>query len=281
MWDGNHDNFPPAALITGSAVEVLFGLTGLAVGLAQLVLDAGSPLATAGTIACQMLGWYTFVVYTIAAPAYATRHKGTLYPGLSESQSDFVVAMGIFGGVCYCFALQGSQFFLAFKLHKIQSGKGDLYTPEYYRPRLGMWTGAVLIAGASQTAIGALLRHALGAGRFEAPVVSPPYMVFYPELTITLGCLVTLYGLVGLLFTVGVIPARPSSATGFSLLAAFIFLSHMAFQNLGQSFAGAALVIVNSQLVGLTFSLTYFPAYLVAKLCLRGDMVVPEDGLAV
>eukprot|EP00271_Cylindrocystis_brebissonii_P019424 TRINITY_DN5892_c0_g1_i1.p1 TRINITY_DN5892_c0_g1~~TRINITY_DN5892_c0_g1_i1.p1 ORF type:complete len:331 (-),score=37.90 TRINITY_DN5892_c0_g1_i1:319-1311(-) len=267
MWNGDAQNFPPAAMIVGSATEVFFAVVGLAVALAQIVLNAGSPAATIFAIGSSCLGWYTFVVFTIAAPAYNQANAlAPLWSGLNSSQSEAVTAMGILGGVSHCFCLQGGQFFLLFKLLRLQNGNEKHYDAEYHRSRLVAFSTFVLIAGGSQLTTGVIVRHALGGGRYAAPVVSPPYGVFYPEMTIACGCAVLLYGIFLILVALALVPKSTFTPTLIALCGLGTYITQLTLQNIAQEWAGGALIILGSQQVGLTFMVAFFPAYLAINL---------------
>jgi len=99
------------AAFMGGLCEVIFGLFGLAVGLAGGVLGYFSKPLTFALIGVQTVtGWYTFITYVFVIPAFRIANEAKPMLGMAPVASKAVGAFGILTSLAWCLALQGGQF---------------------------------------------------------------------------------------------------------------------------------------------------------------------------
>ncbi|OSX71484.1 hypothetical protein BU14_0528s0012 [Porphyra umbilicalis] len=211
------DVIPPLLPFLGGLFEVIFGFTGLVVGIIELAFASGGIFATICFLIIQVpLSWFTFIVYVFMIPAYRWRlDLVTVVAGttLSVSRTHGLIAMGVVTSVAFCAALQGGQFVFALRLLAYQAQQAQerpsaaLTTAlTHARPRAIFWCALFTLGGASTLAAGAVLADALGSGRVDAPAfyAFPPHVGVYPVMTAVTGGVMTVYGLASVAAAAGV-----------------------------------------------------------------------------
>eukprot|EP00122_Pirum_gemmata_P013047 Pgem_evm1s12136 len=185
--DGPHV-MPPAILLSASVAEVVFGFAGFFVGMSILLFGKGHRHITLLALVIEQLGWWTFVVFTLAHRIVT--YTGTL-PGLNKGESNFAIACNVFGSVCYCASLQGTQWFLTFKLWRSQKGD-SLLCADFYRYCGIFATSITMLCALGQWWVGALVLASVGNGRLQQPIALP-FITVYPELNVFVGLCMTVW----------------------------------------------------------------------------------------
>lgn len=270
-WDGEAgETFPGVVLLLGGVIEVIAGFGGLLRALAVILFDYHNAAVTQFSVILMFLGWFTFVVFVFADPAYAvSQAKESPVVGLSLGQYKGVVTLGILGSVAYCAALQGGQMFFALQLLMTEKEKGSQYTSSYYGARLMYYSALALIGGVSQLAIGLLVGGKVGTGRLlgSERVGAPPYFIVYPELNIAAGLMVVVAAVVGFSRAVIRSPKGRGLFCGLWALTWLVQIMFMAAAQLGlwaeeTLLERRALVFVSGMLVVLSLSLSILPPYM-------------------
>ncbi|GBG79227.1 hypothetical protein CBR_g29279 [Chara braunii] len=280
-WDGDSRIFPRVVLLIAGLVEIVFSFSGLLVGLGELFLELGNATLTLFSMFTMLIGWFTYVVYTLAYPSFIVDKASSGYDPLTESEYRGIQIMGIFGSVAYCGALQGGQFFFAHQLYHIQMRQsGEVYTRSYYKGRLYCYSFFVLLAGLSQLVAGCIVIDRLATGELHVPQVASPYIIIYPEMTITVSVLIICYGFFGIAAAMNVIPlAEFRTNMAGALFSAFIFVAQIGFMDLPQAGLQGdnypSHVSLGSMQPGLLLALVLMPAYLISKLSAIDPGVAP------
>eukprot|EP00190_Bangiopsis_sp_CCMP1999_P006463 CAMPEP_0198724668 /NCGR_PEP_ID=MMETSP1475-20131203/2114_1 /TAXON_ID= ORGANISM="Unidentified sp., Strain CCMP1999" /NCGR_SAMPLE_ID=MMETSP1475 /ASSEMBLY_ACC=CAM_ASM_001111 /LENGTH=322 /DNA_ID=CAMNT_0044486259 /DNA_START=323 /DNA_END=1291 /DNA_ORIENTATION=+ len=195
------EGFPQIALLVSAIGESLFGLAGLLVGLALLLFRAGNKMiTTAWMVLAFVLGWFVFTVWVLAAPIYGLARVREAPAPYTQGQFDLMRAMSLFGGIVWCFALQGGQFMVGNIIRGYQTtekSKGAGYA----KARMMMWSVNVTLSGLFFLIAGSAARSVVGDGPLE-PQVFPPMFIVYPELTITAGIVQLIYGAMSIMVAV-------------------------------------------------------------------------------
>lgn len=274
-WDGEEgERFPGVVLLVGAVIEVIAGFAGLLRALGAIMFDYHNARVTMLSVILMLLGWYTFVVFVFAAPAYAASHaEESTVVGLNLSQYKGIVTLGILGSLAYCGALQGGQVFFAWQLWRTEKGGSEKYDSGYYAARLIYYSVFALVGGVSQLAIGIAVRDEVGAGRLVGGerVGAPPYFIVYPELNVAAGLLVTFAGLVGLIRAFTRSKSGRGLFCGLWALTWLVQILFMAATQLGLWTDGSISerrewVFVSGMLVVLTLSLSVLPPYMDAMM---------------
>ena len=274
-WDGEeNETFPAVVLLIGALIEVIAGFGGLLRALAVTMFDYRNAAVTRFSVILMLLGWFTFIVFVFAEPAYTVSQadESPVVP-LDLSQYKAIVTLGILGSLAYCGALQGGQVFFAWQLWMTEKGDSAKYNVGYYASRLVYYSVFAAIGGVSQLAIGILVRAEVGEGLLmdNERVGAPPYFIVYPDLSIAAGILVTFASCVGLVRAL----VRNESGRGFfSFLWALTWLVQILFMAAtqlglwddGTILSRRELVFVSGQLVVLTLALSVLPPYMDAMM---------------
>eukprot|EP00121_Abeoforma_whisleri_P005723 Awhi_evm2s5191 len=282
-WTSNSSDdvilFPEAALIAASVAEVVFALAGFFVAFLTLMYGVRSYKLTLVALIIEQLGWYTFIVFTLAHRIYT--YHGTL-PGLDDSKglSNFVIACNIFGSVCYCATLQGAEMFFTFKLLRQQKGDITLFRPNFYRLFLFLCSFLLLLCGLGQWWSGAMTLSKIGHGPLSQPVALPFIHVF-PELNIFVGVVMTVSALyaISLAATYQIGSLNVGKITGgYSHLAPvmlFTWLSQLICMGLVQNSYGSVSWLT-ATLTGNTFTICFLTVYMDAKMRIAYDKRVKD-----
>lgn len=256
-WTGG-DRIPQIVMLLSALGEMLFGLTGLLVGLALLLQKAGSKTITMIWMGIAFVfGWFVFIVFVLAAPIYDlvnnTEVPMTALPGTSLAQFDTLRAMGLIGGITWCFALQGGQFMVGNIIYKFQA-QGEAKGASYAKSRMIMWSVNATIAGLAFLIAGAV-QLSVASGPYAAPQAYPPIFMTYPELSITAGVLTILFGIfaTGAAVTGAMINLVPAAAM-------FIWVANLTMIVWGQVWL-PRLQIPTTILAGLSFMVFTNVAY--------------------
>ena len=74
-WDGEEgERFPGVVLLIGAVIEVIARFAGLLRALGAIMFDYHNARVTMISVILMLLGWYTFIVFMFAEPAYAASH---------------------------------------------------------------------------------------------------------------------------------------------------------------------------------------------------------------
>lgn len=271
-WDGEEDEtFPGVVLLVGAVIEVIAGLAGLLRALGAIMFDYHNAAVTRFCVILMLLGWFTFIVFVFADPAYTVSHRDVSpVSGLDMSQYKGIVTLGILGSLAYCGALQGGQVFFAWQLWRTEKGGSEKYDSRYYAARLVYYSAFATIGGISQLGIGIFVRDEVGAGRLVGAerVGAPPYFIVYPELNIAAGMLVTFAGLVGFVRAAANRQNGRGFFCGLWALTWLVQILFMAATQLGlwaessNILERRAVVFVSGMLVVLSLSLSILPPYM-------------------
>lgn len=205
-WAGNdsdvNPNFPAVVLLIGAAFELLFAAYGLWLGVGHLLFEWGNATATGILLLLQLLlGAYTFIVWTIAFPAFLEDQvysNATQFYFFSEDQMHAARVFGeIFTIMCWSGIMWAAQIYFALALYRYQlnTHKGN-DTPSY-RMRLGVFAAIIFWSGLSILILGGLFRDNLGAGQYGDQWIYFPNVIAYSAITIVTGILLIIYGLLG------------------------------------------------------------------------------------
>ena len=213
----------PLVAFLGGLFEVIFGMFGLFVGAAALVLNFHSTALTKACMVVQaVFGWYVFIVYVFLIPAFgAADSTEPSIAGLSLGESRFLATLGILTSASFCLALQGGQFLFMARLVSAATGSDFLKQASGARMRAMFWNGNWAMSGLWTLVTGVLIHARVGGGRLTTVFASPPNVGLLPGLTIATGVIVLLWGLGGILLAV---TKRTPMARPFATLSSVVFV---------------------------------------------------------
>ncbi|KAJ8905263.1 hypothetical protein NDN08_001771 [Rhodosorus marinus] len=191
--------FSQSLLLVSACGEILFGLAGVLVGGALLLVKAGNKMITTAWMALAfVLGWFVFTVWVLAAPINDLVNDRQVPPAynLTLPQYDCVRVFALLSGISWCFALQGGQFMIGNVVRKHQVD-GKSQGSGYSKKRLLLWAINLTLGGLYFIIGGSVVRAYMGPGPYDPPVVEEPMLIVYPELTITAGVFQLLAGVFG------------------------------------------------------------------------------------
>lgn len=190
----------PIVLFVGGVGEVVFGMAGLAVGVAALIFRWYNTNAVKLAILTQtLLGYYVFIVFVFVQPAVgaANLESGLVGGQLSLGESKFLITLGILTSLHFCLALQGGQFVFMVRLICGGTGKDFLRQRSGNRMRAVFWNMNLGFSGLWTLITGALIHAKVGGGKLDDVFVSPPNVGRMPLMTIYTGLAMMLYGFGG------------------------------------------------------------------------------------
>lgn len=72
-------------------------------------------------------------------------------------------------------------------MYRFFEGAASTYSATYYRSRLSYYGFLSFMVGCLQIALGSLSQQEFGWGQLPAPVVSGPFFILWPEISIAVG----------------------------------------------------------------------------------------------
>lgn len=230
----------PGVLFAGGLVEVIFGLIGLAIGIGAFILRWYSTLATKAAMVIQtLLGYYVFVVFVFVQPAMRADaldgvDEAALPLGLSLGANKAIITMGILTSFHFCLALQGGQFLFMARLITAATGEDFLMQKSGNQMRGIFWNVNFALSGLWTLITGAIVRNELGVGELDVGFFnSPPNVGALPALTIFVGLVMLLWGVLGAaMAALRLAPTAYFALTGIVYLLAFLNFGIAQFGNL-------------------------------------------------
>lgn len=217
----------------GALCEVIFGVFGLAVGLAGGVLGYFSKPLTFALIGVQTVtGWYTFLTYVFIIPAFRIANEKMPMLGMSVAASKAVGTFGILTSLSWCLALQGGQFVFISRLMAF-GGEED-----FLRQRTGagmrsiFWNANYFLAGLWATVSACIIINEKGGGLTKpGPFFAPPNVGRIPVYLLFTGLLICLWSLGGI-----VISAMKNKAVvrKYAIASFFVFMFVHIHYTIGQ-----------------------------------------------
>ena len=123
--DGNGDSIVPVGVLLIAGVgEVIFGILGIYLALYSLLFNHNNKRLTVAFLVIQaILGWFVFICFVIVTPIFAAMAaQGNDL--LSQAEQRTLIIFGnMLGSICFCYALQGGQCIMGFRLYNAQEGK--------------------------------------------------------------------------------------------------------------------------------------------------------------
>ena len=131
------------------------------------------------------------------------RGVGFIPPVYSPSENDvaFVGAMGILGAMTVCGTFFGAIEIAAYAMLSHQSK--NPVSKKYYSNSLALMSGMVLINGIAQLSLGLFVIRNIGNGPLDAPVAVAMFVVHFPEISISVGLVWIVNGIIGILHSSG------------------------------------------------------------------------------
>lgn len=187
-----------AAQFLGGIFEVIFGIFGLAVGLAGAVLGYYSKQLTLALMAVQsVLGIYVFGVFVFVTPSYDIHFLQAAYPGLSFGATQFMKVLGILTAFAFCLALQGGQFVFIARMIAYGSNEDFLKQRTGAKMRAVFWNLNLALAGLWTVILACMVISGAGAGL--VPVYfAPPNVGRIPVYLLITGLVMLIWPLLGI-----------------------------------------------------------------------------------
>uniref|UniRef100_A0A7S3A453 Uncharacterized protein n=1 Tax=Rhodosorus marinus TaxID=101924 RepID=A0A7S3A453_9RHOD len=186
--------FSETLRLVAACGEVLFGLAGFLMGIALILFRQGNKFVTISWMGLAfVLGWFVFSVWVLAFPIWNLVNVRTAPEPLTIQQFDLLRTMSLFGGIFWCFALQGGQFMVGNVIRGHQD-QGKTRGEKYAQIRLIMWSLNIALSGIVFVIAGSVASVAYGAGPLDPVQAFPPIFIVYPGLTIAAGIVQFLFG---------------------------------------------------------------------------------------
>mmetsp|Transcript_54860 Transcript_54860/g.81467 ORF Transcript_54860/g.81467 Transcript_54860/m.81467 type:complete len:337 (+) Transcript_54860:109-1119(+) len=259
----------PLFNLIASCFLCLVGTLGTIVGWLVVVNDRGhKTLSMANNVVIQFT-WLPFLGGLVgtamnAAAGNADAFNLGAYNATSGDVS-FVGAMGFLGILSNASAFAGSVGFTSFSIHAYQDGKATTRSGKYFRGRMTYYCCLQLIAGFSQLALGSHILGNFGKGPLSPPVQTGTYLVFFPEISVTVGTIQLLVGFVGIARRCGMLGGNDSQGSlMYTGMCFFMWICMLSMQILVQTSypAGDTAVAAAPTQAAMFFALATFPAYL-------------------
>ncbi|CAM9909275.1 unnamed protein product [Pylaiella littoralis] len=243
--NGSEGVFPPILLLLANLTVSIFGLLSVILGFQYLVSRWGSKFSALMGLAITLAAWFPFLV-TVSFISYQA-HFENVYGGAGPLQIpeeastgviNSVALLGILGFWGYAGTVSALTF-LQWKMYRFFAGAASTYSASYYRSRNGYYGFLSLMVGCVQIALGAISLQEFGSGPLAAPVVTGPFFIRYPELSILVGaCQIPLgFYIMYRSTTAGVGPSTGNKDSGlffFQVAAWSVYLISMGAQVYGQ-----------------------------------------------
>lgn len=213
----------PIVLFLGGLFEVIFGLVGLAIGVAAFIFRwYSTPVTKLGILISSLLGYYVFFVFVFVQPSFrAGDLTDSILDGLSVGQSKFLIVMGILTSFHFCLALQGGQFVFFARLICAGTGRDFLKQNTGNTMRAIFWNANLGLSGLWTLIAGSLIQAETGGGKLPAPFMAAPHVGRLPSMTIWTGILMIVCALVG----IGLAASRMRVPSMYYILAMYTYLS--------------------------------------------------------
>lgn len=268
------------ASLIGSFCLFKIGVLALFIGYSQVVHDQSHKWVTAYAIVFTQTAFIPYITDMTNVGRTARDGEGFIPADYYPSQRDYnlVGAMIILGIISYGFTFVGSISFMQFSLYAYQAGKPEDRPASYYKGRMGFYCGMLVIAGASQFALGAYLTMQYDGGALtNGPIGGAMYLVNFPIISIVVGFVQIMNGLWGLARSVGFLfffeddySYQGSIAFGWILQLSLQIFSQVGY--LPGDMAAAAPAVIAT----LSFGLNLMPAYLDYKARDTPEMISKE-----
>eukprot|EP00873_Tetraselmis_striata_P011147 jgi/Tetstr1/431411/TSEL_021101.t1 len=193
---GPPDTVMEALNLAAAVTAVGYGLVGILAGAYGAFCDRASSALSIITIVAVASAWFVLSVGVAGLalqwnldPTDQSYFDGESLAGVALGRGDVLACrvVELAGGVAYLLAIAGALTFFALKARAFQRAGGVRYTGSFFRRRLGYYTCLTGVAGSAQLGLGIYLLVRFGGGPFEQPVVVSPFVVFWPEMAITVG----------------------------------------------------------------------------------------------
>ncbi|CAM9235177.1 unnamed protein product [Scytosiphon promiscuus] len=287
-WNGSDGVFPPIVLLLAQLTVTTFGLVSVFLGFQYVACRWGSKTSSLIGLMATLAAWFPFLV-TVSLISFQAHHENVgggagplqiAHPTITVSKGEInsIAVIGILGFWGYAGTVSALTF-LQWKMYRFFEGAASTYSASYYRSRLGYYGFLSMMVGALQISLGAYIKSMFGWGQLPAPVVTGPFFVLWPEISIAVGICQFLFGILILYrsTTPGVGPSTGNKDPGlfmFQMVAWSVFLISMGAQVLGQVSLNAsnapALFIRN--VVGFAM----FPIYLDVLAHTTPENVTPD-----
>lgn len=248
----------------GGVFEVAFGVLGLAIGFAAFITRWHSAALTKMSMVIQtLLGYYVFIVYVFVLPAKKASNLAEPLSGLSLASNKFLIVLGILTSFHFCLALQGGQFVFMARLVAAATGEDFLKQKSGNVMRSCFWNANFALSGLWTLITGSLINSQVGSGRLETQFESPPNVGTLPGLTIFVGLLMLVWGIVGIIL--GLYKSAPAAyflGTGIVYIFALLNFGIAQLSTLENANEfGGAVALHN----GLSFMVVFLGPYFVYK----------------
>lgn len=260
------DQVPQVVLLIAAVGEIVFGITGLLMGLALLFHKFGNKFVTMGWMALALIfGWFVYIVYVLAVPIYnmanLTNVPVTTMGQTTLPEYNTMRSMGLFAGMAWCFALQGGQFMAGNMIRSYQASS-HAQGSKYAKARMLMWSVNAIIAGIAFLVAGSV-QQSISKGPLALIQVYEPIFMKYPEMTIAGGAVTIVFGVFA---AFAALTAKMLSTV--SALALFTWLVNLTLLVWGQVWLDR-LQVPTSLLGGLSFTVFANVAYAASELDLE------------
>ena len=257
----------PLATLIAAVFQGFFGLTCMGVGFTGAVMDKGSTLLTTIAASSIQLAWMPFLVglSTIGMGIVSDPSENPFIPAIydpSAAAVKFVGSMAFLGLMSYAIGFIGSLGFMAFSMHSIQAGKPQDRSGVYFRGRAKLYNGLLFLAGLVQLMLGSFIINTYGNGPLAAPIFAVVFLVFSPEISVTVGLLQMVVATIGIVRSLRKNPV-PNSVW-FQTLCFFMYFCMMSMQVLAQvaQAPGDAAAFAAPTLACVYLGIALMPAFL-------------------
>lgn len=186
--------------LVGNLIALAMGLMGITLAWAELVHEYSNPGITFAVSIFEILAFIPYVTDIVMIGKAANTGNAFIPPIYEFTETDvwFVGVMGMLGAGTFCLFLFGAYALLVMALYAYQSGNPESRNAGYYRARLTFYSAVMAVAGLAQLMLGAYVLDKFGGGPLPAPIVVAMFLVWFPEINITVGSIYVLNGLYGM-----------------------------------------------------------------------------------
>lgn len=184
----------------GGLCELLFGLFGLALGLAAGVFSCyNRTISIAYLFAQGVLALFVLLSAIIVLPV-SQIGAGQAPPGLSGASLHAVSALGVIYSAAFAIALLGGQSVFVARLVAFSTDRDFLQQRVGLRKRAVLWNAVFLVAGASVTGQAIVVLVANGPGALDGALTIVPARL--PVYLLVTGLLMTTWAGIGIVMSI-------------------------------------------------------------------------------
>jgi hypothetical protein len=280
----NDPNTTPVWRLIGSLFIFIFGVTGVFTGYMATVHDYSHKNLNMFLMVMIQTAWISYITEMVVI-GEASRHsveKNIFIPLAYEptdSDVQFMGAVGIISLMMYAFAFIGSMSFMVWSLHSYTTNDPGIHCGSYFKGRMTFYSAVLAVAGFMQFLLGCYLESRFNTNTAENDVIAVSvFVVSFPEISIYVGLLQMINGVWGVARSFDMCMMKDMDMQVFQYSMGFQWLNVLILQIVVQVsyLTGDLKANLAPILAALSLGLNLMPAYLDHKMNTMPE-TMPDD----